>query len=90
MQFLIDHGADINSVDNNGETAMHGAAYKNAPRVVEFLASHGARIDIWNRQNKYGWTPLVIAEGHRVGNFKPSPETIGAIKRVIRSTSPGS
>jgi ankyrin repeat protein len=86
LRFLLDLGADINAVDNNGETAMHGAAYKNAPQVVEFLASHGARVDIWNRQNKYGWTPLTIAEGHRVGNFKPSPETMEAIKRVMLGT----
>src|SRR5262249_56517691 len=29
MQAALDLGADINAVDNNGETAMHGAAYKN-------------------------------------------------------------
>src|SRR5207248_2550077 len=55
-----------------GETAMHGAAYKNLPGAVKFLADKGARIDIWNRKNKFGWTPLRIAEGYRFGNFKPS------------------
>src|SRR5436190_22127 len=39
--------------------------------------------DIWNRTNKYGWTPLAIAEGHRPGNFKPSAETIVAITHVL-------
>ena len=48
MQVALDHGADINAVDVNGETAMHGAAYKNLPRAVKFLADKGARIDIWN------------------------------------------
>jgi len=70
-------------VDKNGETAMHGAAYKNFPKVVELLASKGAKIEIWNRTNKYGWTPLRIAEGYRVGNFKPSAETIAALHRVM-------
>ncbi|MCA1685024.1 MAG: ankyrin repeat domain-containing protein, partial [Planctomycetia bacterium] len=69
--------------DDNGETAMHGAAYKNFPKVVQFLADKGGRVDVWNRKNKYGWTPLLIAEGHRVGNFKPSFETITAIQRVM-------
>jgi ankyrin repeat protein len=78
-------GGDVNAVDDNGETAMHGAAYKNLPRVVEFLASKGARIDVWNRPNKYDWTPLTIAEGHRPGNFKPSPDTIAALHRVMRA-----
>ncbi len=82
-QLLLDLGADVNAVDTNGETAMHGAAYKNLPKVVQFLADKGAKIEIWNQKNKYGWTPLLIAEGHRPGNFKPDAETIVAIHRVM-------
>src|ERR1051325_6942070 len=84
-KMLLDLGVDINAVDANGETAMHGAAYKNLPKVVQFLADKGAKIEIWNRKNKYGWTPLLIAEGHRPGNFKPSAETIAALHRVMRA-----
>jgi len=83
VQAALDLGADINAVDKHGETAMHGAAYKNLPKVVEFLAEKGARIDIWNRKNEYGWTPLTIAEGIRFGNFKPSAVTEAAILRVM-------
>ena len=50
---------------------------------MQFLAEKGARIDLWNRKNKFGWTPLIIAEGHRFGNFKPSPETVAAFHRVM-------
>ena len=82
-QLLLKLGADVNAVDANGETAMHGAAYKNDPKVVQFLADHGAKVEIWNKKNKYGWTPLAIAEGHRPGNFKPSAETIAAFHRVM-------
>jgi ankyrin repeat protein len=82
-KLLLDLGADVNAVDANGETAMHGAAYKNLPKVVQFLADHGAKIEIWNKKNKWGWTPLMIAEGHRPGNFKPSAETIEAIQKVM-------
>jgi uncharacterized protein len=82
-QLLLKLGADVNAVDANGETAMHGAALKNLPKVVQFLADNGAKIDIWNRTNKYGWTPLMIAEGHRPGNFKPSAETIAALQKVL-------
>jgi len=76
-------GCGIDAVDQNGETAMHGAAYKNLPEVVELLAEKGARVEVWNRANKWGWTPLVIAAGYRVGNFKPSPETVAALRRVM-------
>ena len=83
MQVALDLGIDINAVDNRGETAMHGAAYKNLPLAVKFLAAKGARIDIWNRRNEYGWTPLTIARGYRFGNFKPSPVTIAAVEEIM-------
>ena len=85
VKLALELGNDINAVDNNGETAMHGAAYKNLPAVVELLAAKGANIDVWNQKNKQGWTPLTIAEGHRFGNFKPSPVTVEAFHRVMRA-----
>lgn len=83
VQWLLKLGAEVNAVDANGETAMHAAAYKNLPKVVQFLADNGANPEVWNRKNKYGWTPLMIAEGHRPGNFKPSAETMDAFHRVM-------
>jgi ankyrin repeat protein len=83
LDWLVKNGADVNAVDKNGETAMHGAAYKNLPKAVEFLASHGGKIEIWNQKNKHGWTPVLIAEGFRPGNFKPSFETIAAIHKAM-------
>jgi ankyrin repeat protein len=83
VKYLLTLGADINVADRNGETAMHGAAYKSLPKVVHFLAENGAKVDTWNTTNRWGWTPLRIAEGYRPGNFKPSFETIAAIKEVM-------
>jgi ankyrin repeat protein len=60
-------GGDVNAVDKKGETAMHGAAYKHVPSVVRLLAENGAKVDVWNRQNDRGWTPLRIVEGIPVG-----------------------
>ena len=83
LEVALDLGNDINAVDKNGETAMHAAAYKNLPKVVKFLAAKGARIDVWNRNDRFGWTPLAIAAGYRFGNFKPSPETEAAVREVM-------
>lgn len=83
MQVALDLGVNINAVDDNGETAMHAAAYKNLPGAVRFLAERGAEIEVWNREDKQGWTPLTIARGYRFGNYKPSPETVAAVVRVM-------
>jgi ankyrin repeat protein len=83
VKLTLELGNDVNAVDDNGETAMHGAAYKSFPRIAQLLAARGAKIEVWNRKNKYGWTPLSIALGHRPGNFKPSPPTIDAIRSVM-------
>jgi ankyrin repeat protein len=84
-RWLLEQGADANAVDKNGETALHGAAYQSRAQLVPLLAEHGADVKVWNRQNKFGWTPLLIAQGFRPGNFRPAPETIAAIERVMRS-----
>ena len=73
----------MNAVNKEGENAMHGAAYKNLPKLVHFLDERGAKIEIWNQKNKRGSTPYLIAAGYRPGNFKPSKETMAAFKTVM-------
>jgi uncharacterized protein len=85
VRLLLDLGANINAVAAQGETAMHGAAYQERPALVQFLVDNGADISVWNQKNKFGWTPLMIARGHRPGNFRPSPKTIVAIEEVMRA-----
>jgi len=81
-------GNDLNAVDRNGETVMHGAAYKHAPTVVRFLAGKGARIEVWNQPNAKGWTPLKIAEGVQRGmNIVSSPPTAATLREVIAAAT---
>ena len=85
IELLLELGADINAVEDHGETAMHGAAYKSRTKLVKFLADNEADVDVWNRENQRGWTPLKIAQGHRPGNFRPSAETIVAVETAMRA-----
>jgi ankyrin repeat protein len=44
---LLELGTDANTVDKNGDTAMHGAAYNISPLVVKLLGERGADPQIW-------------------------------------------
>jgi ankyrin repeat protein len=85
VRTLLQLGADVNAVDDNGETAMHGAAYQSRPKLVRLFTERGADISVWNRKNKDEWTPLMIAQGHRPGNFRPAPDTIVVIETIMRA-----
>jgi len=84
VKLALELGNDLNAVDKNGETAMHGAAYKHVPSVVRYLADKGARMDVWNQPNNKGWTPLKITEGVQRGmNIVSSPSTAAVIREVM-------
>ena len=83
VELLLELGADINAIDDKGDTAMHGAAYGSFPSIVQLLSDRGADIEIWSHPNNMGRTPLFIAEGHRGGLPRPSRETIAVITALM-------
>lgn len=83
-EYLVGLGADLDAVDSHGDSVMHGAAYKQSPKLVRFFAARGADPAVWFRENKQGRTPLRIARGFRPGNFKPSAPTEEALVEVLR------
>jgi ankyrin repeat protein len=60
MKALIGKGADVNAANDAGMTPLHYAAQRGSDRIVEFLASQGARFDT---KNKQGRTPSELARG---------------------------
>jgi ankyrin repeat protein len=85
VKYLLDLGADVNAIDDRNNSAMHGAAYKSWSKLAVFLHENGADLEAWNRKNNFGWTPLMIAQGHRPGNFRPSQETVEVIAELMRA-----
>ncbi len=64
IELCINSGVDINTKDNRGQTALHGAALKGYDQVVQFLADHGARLDV---KDSRGFTALDAALGKAGG-----------------------
>ncbi len=62
VQGLLDQGANINSNNKQGETALHAAASANQVQMVNLLIAKGANV---NSTTTGGWTPLHTAA--RVG-----------------------
>src|SRR5215831_197854 len=85
VNMLLDLGADINAVNNEGDTAMHGAAYNIYPRVVELLGKRGADPQIWRKPDKFGRTPLFLAEGYAGRLPRPDLPTIEAVTKLMRA-----
>lgn len=67
---------DVNWVDYNGETALHGTAYKGFNKVAQYLVEKGAKLDA---ENILGWTPLTIANGVMYTNFYKSQRHTAAL-----------
>jgi len=85
VKVALELGGDVNTVDQNGETVIHAAAYKEVPSVAQFLIDKGAKIDVWNQKNKTGWTPLRIADGvvRGGGTVRPSPATAAVLRQAM-------
>ncbi|MSO19856.1 MAG: hypothetical protein EXQ56_05220 [Acidobacteria bacterium] len=72
-KLLLDLGADVNAVGENGWTALHGAAYTGTEAIIRFLVERGARMDV---RDVFEQTPLSIAQGLigiKVANFTKKP-----------------
>lgn len=82
LQMLLDLGADINQADQNGDTALHGAAGRHAPAIIEFLVANGADL---HAQNEKGWTPLDIALGQPDYRIPENQEVAALLGRLMEA-----
>jgi len=61
VKVAVEHGGDVNAVEEQGLTALHGAALNGADATAQFLIEKGAKLDV---RDKHQQTPLSVATGH--------------------------
>jgi uncharacterized protein len=77
-------GGKVNDIDQDGETALHGAVYRGgAVPVIQFLIDKGATLDV---KNKKGWTPVIVADGveYTPAVLKRYPEAAALLRKTLR------
>jgi len=96
VQFLLDHGADVNAQDLvDRRTALMGAAHKGRNDVIQLLVDHGADLslhDIGSRDTVHAlagvsWQAIDYADGLvRVGvqSAIPHPETSAFLRKLMK------
>ena len=56
VKAAVELGADVNAVDQKGQTAMHLAAFTGADSIVQYLADQGAQVDVVAVSGETPWT----------------------------------
>ncbi len=79
MKYLVeDLHTDVNARDNNGYTALHGAAARGDNEMILYLVAHGANVKAVSRN---GRTVVDMANGP-VQRLRPFPETIALLEKL--------
>jgi ankyrin repeat protein len=75
---------DVNAADDFGYTALHGAALRGSPEIVQFLADRGAQLDVKTKSE--GWTPLRIADGvYYTGTVKRGRDAGALLRQLMKA-----
>ncbi len=97
MKMLLDLGLDPNHANNEGRTALMGAAMKGRPEVIQLLVDRGAKLDAHDKGNRdtdkvssaaagKTWQAIDYAEGLvRVGvqSAVMRPEAAALIRKLM-------
>jgi uncharacterized protein len=85
----LERGADINAVNENGQTSLHLAVTVRSEAFITFLIERGAKVDI---KDKQGRTAIDVASGVGArgrGAAGPVRESVVALLRAaVSRTSP--
>jgi len=81
VRALLDGGADVNAVTNEGGTALMYAVSAGDPEIVRTLTEKGARV---NARNNRGQPALMIAIETALINMESDPAVVQRTASVVR------
>jgi uncharacterized protein len=87
VKLCLDRGADVNATNSLKMAAIHGAANRGWPPIIQILADHGAKLDIKDAAER---TPLTFAEGTFLAVRPPAakPEAVALLRRLTGNDTP--
>jgi ankyrin repeat protein len=83
VKMCVELGNDVNAVNSDGETALHGVAFRGVNAVAQYLVDKGAKLDA---KDVRGWTPLFIANGIDYSDFfKQQTATADLLRQLMKA-----
>ena len=83
VALCLDLGNDVNAINEVGDTALHGAAYRGALDVAQLLIDNGAKLDATDTR---GLTPLAVASGvYYIDGLWRTPETADLLRERLQT-----
>ena len=80
VKMCVELGNEVNAVNYRGMTALHGAAFRGANNVAEYLVEQGADL---NARTDLGYSPLAIADGFSYSDFYKAQKHTAVLLRKI-------
>ena len=80
VKMCVELGNPVNAANYRGETALHGAAFRGANNVVEYLVEQGADLDA---RTGLGYSPLAVADGFSYSDFYKAQKHTAALLRSL-------
>lgn len=85
MQILMERGADVNAFNDEGLTALHGAAQRGSVPVVKFLLDHGALLNVKNKRGRTALDEAIGDEGLNGERRQARPEVAALLRQLAGS-----
>ena len=88
VKYCLELGLDVNAVNDDGQTPLHGGVYMGGTLIAPYLVEQGAEMEVINGRGQTPW--MIAAQGeYRAGSFYRHEETGEALAALGADTTIG-